>query len=98
MKLVFSTTQGPKHSTDTMDTRLGSIFSDNLLQGNQIYEVASSTVPSNVERPFDVDLIENTIYHLPIKKTSGVDRLHNEMLKPIQRLIVPILLELFRLY
>jgi hypothetical protein len=97
LKPTFSTLQRPKHSADTMATHLESIFSGDLLQGAETYEVASPTLPSDMECPFDVNLIEDTINHLPIKMAPGVDHLRNEMLRPIQHFLAPVLLELFRL-
>lgn len=97
LKPTFSTPQGPKHSADTMATHLETVFSGDLLQGAKTYEVASPILPFEAECPFDVNLVQNAINNLPIRKAPGIDHLRNEMLRPIQHLLAPVLLELFRL-
>ena len=50
----------------------------------QAHEAISPILPSDEECPFDIDLIQDAINHLPAKKTSRVDHLRIEMIKPMQ--------------
>ncbi|CEG63786.1 hypothetical protein RMATCC62417_00873 [Rhizopus microsporus] len=97
LKPTFSTAEGAQNSADMMVTHLESIYSGDLLDIVQAHEVISPTLPSNEECPFDINLIQDAINHLPAKMAPGVDHLRIEMIKPIQHLLAPVLLILFQM-
>ncbi|KAG1049344.1 hypothetical protein G6F43_008321 [Rhizopus delemar] len=82
LRPTFSTPQGSQHATDIMVSHLENTFSGQLLRNC----------------PITAEDIQETIRNLPTKKAPGVDHLRNEMLRSIQRLLISLLLSLFRLY
>lgn len=93
---TFSTPESPQHSADTMASHLESIFSGDLLHDLPRLAIFPPIVPFGGDSPFDTTFIQDTINHMPTKKAPGIDHLRSEMLKPIQHLLAPLLLELFR--
>ncbi|KAL1929637.1 hypothetical protein VTP01DRAFT_1775 [Rhizomucor pusillus] len=79
-----------------MASHLESIFSGDLLHDLPRLAIFPPIVPFGGDSPFDTTFIQDTINHMPTKKAPGIDHLRSEMLKPIQHLLAPLLLELFR--
>jgi hypothetical protein len=52
---------------------------------------------TKINVPITAEDIQEAIRNLPTKKAPGMDHLRNEMLRPIQHLLTPLLLSLFRL-
>ncbi|KAG1222028.1 hypothetical protein G6F35_005580 [Rhizopus arrhizus] len=97
LRPAFSTPQGPQHAADIMASHLENVFSGQLLREVQINNIYNPILPFEIECPITAEDIQEAIRNLPTKKAPGVDHLRNEMLRPIQHLLTPLLLSLFRL-
>ncbi|KAG1450577.1 hypothetical protein G6F55_009620 [Rhizopus delemar] len=97
LRPTFSTPQGPQHAVDMMASHLENIFSGQLLREVQRNNIHNPILPFEIECPITAEDIQETIRNLPTKKAPGVDHLRNEILQPIQHLLAPLLLSLFRL-
>ncbi|KAG1290405.1 hypothetical protein G6F66_008674 [Rhizopus arrhizus] len=98
LRPAFSTPQGPQHAADIMASHIENVFSGQLIREVQRNNIYNPILPFEIECPITAEDIQEAIRNLPTKKAPGVDYLRNEMLRPIQRLLTPLLLSLFRLY
>jgi hypothetical protein len=97
LRPAFSTPQGPQHAADIMASHLENVFSGQLLREVQRNNIYNPILPFEIECPITAEDIQEVIRNLPTKKAPGVDHLQNEMLRPIQYLLTPLLLSPFRL-
>jgi hypothetical protein len=97
LRPTFSTPQGLQHAADTMASHLESVFSGQLLREVQRNNIYNPILPFEIECSITAEDVQETIRSLSTKKAPGVDHLRNEMLRPIQHLLTPLLLSLFRL-
>ncbi|KAG1225571.1 hypothetical protein G6F63_008289 [Rhizopus arrhizus] len=97
LRPAFSTPHGPQHAADIMVSHLENVFSGQLIREFQRNNIYNPILSFEIECPIIAEDIQEAIRNLPTKKAPGVDHLRNEMLRPIQHPLTPLLLSLFRL-
>ncbi|CEG83631.1 hypothetical protein RMATCC62417_17514 [Rhizopus microsporus] len=97
LRPTFSTPQGPQHAADIMASHLENVFSGQLLREVQRNNIYNPILLFEIECLFTADDIQEAVRSLPTKKAPRIDHLPNEMLRPIQHLLTPLLLSLLRL-
>lgn len=73
------------------------MFSNDQHTEDQFADIVTPALPFTADCPITTDDIASAIHSLPVKKVPAVDHLRIETLKPIQHLLKPILLLLFRM-